>query len=51
MKLNLKAYIARSIYGPQGFYPIVNQGDEIYLQALGMFDKAVRLEKTGKIGK
>ena len=51
LKLNLKAYIARSIYGPQGFYPIVNQGDEIYLQALGMFDKAVRLEKTGKIGK
>ena len=51
LKLNLKAYIARSVYGAKGFYPLVNQGDEIYMQALSMFDKAAKLENDGKIVK
>jgi carboxyl-terminal processing protease len=51
LKLNLKAYIARSIYGPTGFYPLLNQGDEIYLQALKLFGKAEQLEKGGKANK
>ena len=48
LKLNLKAYIARSLYGAAGFYPILNQGDEIYLQALKQFKKAEDLEHTAK---
>lgn len=49
LKLNVKAYIARSAFGSTGFYPLLNQGDEIYNQAIKMFDKAARLEKTGTV--
>jgi carboxyl-terminal processing protease len=45
IRLNLKAYIARSIYGNNGFYTILNDGDEIYQTAIKQFDKAIELEK------
>jgi carboxyl-terminal processing protease len=39
----LKAYIARSLYGNSGFYPIINETDEIYMTALKQFAKAKAL--------
>ena len=44
IKTNLKAYIARSLYGNVGFYPIINETDEIYMTALKQFNKAKVLD-------
>ena len=44
LKLNIKAYIAKSIYGNKGFYPILNNSDEIYVKSLHFFKKAAALE-------
>ena len=43
IKLLLKAYIARNMWGEQGFYPIYLQGDEEYQKALQLFDEAEAL--------
>jgi carboxyl-terminal processing protease len=45
IRLNLKAYIARSIYGNHGLYTILNEEDEIYQTAIKQFPKAIELEK------
>ncbi|MCS6822851.1 MAG: S41 family peptidase [Cytophagaceae bacterium] len=45
LKTNIKAYIARSFYGNEGFYQIINQTDEIYIAALKQFSKARQLLK------
>lgn len=44
LKTNLKAYIARSVWGNAGFYPIINESDEVFLQAMKHFNKAKALE-------
>ncbi|HEY8400550.1 MAG TPA: S41 family peptidase, partial [Cytophagaceae bacterium] len=46
LKVNLKAYIARSVWGNKGFYPIINEADEVFIQAMKHFDKAKQLEKA-----
>lgn len=40
IKLYLKAQIARGIWNNDGFYPIFNQSNEIYMQAIQLFDQA-----------
>jgi carboxyl-terminal processing protease len=45
LKQNIKAYIARGIWGNKGFFPIINQTDEIYTTALKSFEKAKNVEK------
>jgi carboxyl-terminal processing protease len=45
IKLNLKAYIARSLFGNNGYSIIMNEGDEIYQAAIKQFPKAIELEK------
>ncbi|UXX79723.1 S41 family peptidase [Reichenbachiella carrageenanivorans] len=40
IKLYLKAQIARGIWNNDGFYPIYNQSNEIYSQAIQLFDQA-----------
>lgn len=45
LKANIKAYIARSLFGNTGFYPIINETDEIYVAALKQFGKAKALDK------
>ena len=42
---DLKAYLARSIYGASQFYAILNESDEVYLRALKSFPKAAALER------
>ena len=43
IKLLLKAYIAKNIWGAQGFYPIYHQDDEEFRKALQLFDEAEAL--------
>lgn len=45
IRLNLKAYIARSIYGNKGFFPIINQSDEVFIVAMKQWEKAKMIEK------
>jgi carboxyl-terminal processing protease len=45
IRLNLKAYIARSIYGNKGFFPIINQSDEVFVVAMKQWEKAKMIEK------
>lgn len=39
----LKAHIARSVWKNDGFYPIFNQTNEIFLEAIDLFDQAEEL--------
>ncbi len=43
LKTYMKAQIARVIWNNDGFYPIYNQTNEIFLSALKLFDKAEQL--------
>lgn len=43
IRQNLKAYIARSLWGNEGFYPIINQNDDVIRQAIKHFNKAHKL--------
>ena len=43
LKIQVKALIARSVWAEEGFFPIFNQTDEIFQQALHLFDEAERL--------
>jgi carboxyl-terminal processing protease len=43
IRQNVKAYIARSIWGNEGFYPIINESDEIFRLALRHFGDAEKL--------
>lgn len=40
-----KAYIARGIWDNEGFYPIFNQQDEIFLKAISLMDEAKEIAK------
>jgi carboxyl-terminal processing protease len=43
IKTQIKALIARSEWGEQGYYPIMNEADEIYQEALTLFAEAQKL--------
>ena len=45
VEIYLKAYIARNVWGNEGFYPIFNQQNEILQGALKLFNKAEELAK------
>lgn len=40
IRQNIKAYIARSIWGNEGYYMIINETDEVFRKALKNFDRA-----------
>lgn len=42
---NIKAQIGRRIWEEEGYYPIINQHDEILMQAIQFFDKAEELSR------
>ncbi|MHA6249472.1 S41 family peptidase [Pontibacter sp. CAU 1760] len=44
---NVKAFIARSVYGNEGFYPVLHQSDEEFKEALKHFSKALGMAKGG----
>ncbi len=43
LKLRIKAQIARSIWQEEGFYPIINEQNEVFQQALQLFEEARQL--------
>ncbi|MDX5436480.1 MAG: peptidase S41 [Pontibacter sp.] len=43
LRNNLKAFIARSVYGNDGFFPVLHQSDEEFQQAIKHFSRAQRL--------
>lgn len=43
IKILTKAYIARGVWDNQGYYPIVNMQDDIFLKALEVVDQASEL--------
>jgi C-terminal peptidase (prc) len=45
---HVKAQIARKLWGNEGFYPVFNQTNEVYMKAIKLFDKIPQLER-GKI--
>jgi carboxyl-terminal processing protease len=45
-QVHIKAQIARKLWGNEGFYPIMNETNEIFKQALKMFDKIPQLSSN-----
>lgn len=43
LRTHMKALIARSIWNSKGYYPIYNQTNEVFQQALQLFDEAAEL--------
>nr|WP_262917694.1 S41 family peptidase [Cognataquiflexum rubidum] len=48
LKVLLKAHMGRQIYDDNAFYMVINDINEIYLQALGLFDEAEKLAFSSK---
>lgn len=42
---SIKAFVARSAFGTEGLYPVLNQQDEIFNESLKLFDEAQRVQK------
>lgn len=45
-KVHLKSQIARRLWGNEGFYPIFNETNEVFQQALKLFDKVPELDRS-----
>ncbi|MEJ0055508.1 MAG: S41 family peptidase [Bacteroidota bacterium] len=45
-QINVKAQIARKIWGNEGFYPIYNEENEVLQQAIKLFDRIPDLNRT-----
>ena len=46
LKILLKAHMGRNIYDDNAFYKVINEINEIYLQAITLFDEAEKLALT-----
>jgi carboxyl-terminal processing protease len=49
LKVLLKAHMGRQIYDDNAFYKVINDINEVYLQALGLFDEAEKLAFSSKV--
>lgn len=45
-KIHVKAQIARKIWGNEGFYPVFNETNEVFLQAVKLFDRIPELKRS-----
>ncbi|MBL7859192.1 MAG: S41 family peptidase [Cyclobacteriaceae bacterium] len=45
-QIHVKAQIARKIWGNDGFYPVINETNEIFLHALRVFDRIPELDRS-----
>ncbi|MCI0751889.1 MAG: S41 family peptidase [Flammeovirgaceae bacterium] len=45
IKLNVKAQIGRRVWGNEGFYPILNENNNIFQQAIKLFDRIPELNR------
>jgi carboxyl-terminal processing protease len=46
LKIHVKALIAKSMWNSKGFYPIFNQTNEVFKEALKLFDEAEKLARS-----
>jgi carboxyl-terminal processing protease len=44
-EVHLKAQIARKLWGNEGFYPVFNETNEVFLQAIKIFDRIPELKR------
>jgi carboxyl-terminal processing protease len=44
-QIHVKAQIARKIWGNEGFFPVFNETNEIFLQSIKLFDKVPELNR------
>lgn len=45
-KIHVKSQIARKIWGNEGFYPVYNETNEVFQQALKVFDRIPDLDRS-----
>jgi carboxyl-terminal processing protease len=45
-QVHIKAQIARKLWGNEGFYPVFNETNEVFKQAVKMFDRIPELSRT-----
>jgi carboxyl-terminal processing protease len=45
IQIHIKAQIARKLWGNDGFYPVLNETNEIFLQAVKLFDRIPELDR------
>jgi carboxyl-terminal processing protease len=45
-QIHIKAQIARKIWGNEGYYPVINETNEVFLQAIKLFDKVPGAKRT-----
>jgi carboxyl-terminal processing protease len=45
-QIHVKAQIARKLWGNEGLYPIMNETNEIFQQAMKLFDRIPELDRT-----
>lgn len=45
-RIHVKAQIARKIWGNEGFYPVYNETNEVFLQAVKLFDRIPELNRS-----
>jgi carboxyl-terminal processing protease len=45
-QVHIKAQVARKIWGNDGFYPVYNQSNEVFQQALKVFDRIPELDRS-----
>ena len=45
-KAHVKAQIARKVWGNEGFYPVFNETNEVFQQAIKMFDRIPELDRS-----
>lgn len=44
-RIHVKAQIARKLWGNEGYYPVINETNEIFLNALKLFDRIPELSR------
>jgi carboxyl-terminal processing protease len=45
-RIHVKAQVARKIWGNKGFYPVFNQTNEVFQQAIHLFDRIPELKRS-----
>jgi carboxyl-terminal processing protease len=44
-QVHIKAQIARKLWGNDGFFPVINETNEVFLNAIKMFDRIPELNR------
>jgi carboxyl-terminal processing protease len=44
-EVHIKAQVARKVWGNEGFYPVFNNTNEVFLQAIKLFEKIPSLDR------